>query len=98
MQLFDQVLKKNHLLELLNLMGSGQTLFQVVRESGLDAQEYKCHDCSKAIGSLFGAAKVCAYTKKYYCDECHVDETAPIPAKIVYNWNFQSFRVFHLYI
>ena len=42
---------------------------------------------------MFGPAKVCAYTKLYYCDECHVDERSVIPAKIVYSWNFQLFKV-----
>jgi hypothetical protein len=59
----------------------------------LDTQNYECADCSKAIGTLFGPAKVCGYTKMYYCDECHVDEMSIIPAKVVYNWNFQTYKV-----
>ena len=68
--------------------------FQVVREEGLDKQNYECSDCSKAIGTLFGPAKVCSYTKLYYCDECHLDEASVIPSKIVYSWNFQTYKVF----
>ena len=66
---------------------------QVVREEGLDAQNYECADCSKAIGTLFGPAKVCSYTKLYYCDDCHSDDFSVIPSKIVYSWNFQTFKV-----
>ena len=62
-------------------------------EVGLDRQDYQCHGCTKAIGAIFGAAKVCAYTKRYYCDECHSDQTASIPTKIVHAWDMRPFRV-----
>jgi hypothetical protein len=53
----------------------------------LDAQNYECDDCSKAIN------KVCAYIKLYYCEECHTDDLFVVPSKIVYSWNFQNFNV-----
>ena len=62
-------------------------------EVGLDRQDYQCHGCTKAIGAIFGAAKVCAYTKRYYCDECHSDQTSPIPTKIVHAWDLRPFGV-----
>lgn len=62
-------------------------------EVGLDRQDYQCHGCTKAIGAIFGAAKVCAYTKRYYCDECHSDQSAAIPTKIVHAWDLRPFRV-----
>jgi len=40
---------------------------KVMTELGLDRQNYECAGCSRAIGSLFGPAKLCAYTKLYYC-------------------------------
>jgi len=52
---------------------------KVMSEMGLDLQNYECADCSRAIGAIFGAAKLCSYTKLYYCEECHTDETAIIP-------------------
>jgi hypothetical protein len=54
---------------------------KVMSELGLDLQNYECADCSRAIGAIFGPAKLCAYTKLYYCEECHRDETAVIPVK-----------------
>jgi hypothetical protein len=68
---------------------------QVVREEGLDMQNYECAECTRAIGTIFGPAKICMYTKRYFCEECHHDETVLIPAKIMYNWDFRSFRVCH---
>ena len=62
-------------------------------EVGLDRQDYQCHGCTKAIGVIFGSAKVCAYTKRYYCDECHSDQTASIPTKIVHAWDLRPFKV-----
>ena len=68
---------------------------KVVQEEGLDLQNYECAECTKAIGTIFGPAKICAYTKRYYCEDCHWDETSTIPAKIMYNWDFRTFRVCH---
>ena len=68
---------------------------QVIREEGLDAQNYECAECTRAIGTIFGPAKICAYTRRYYCEECHLDEMSVIPAKIMYNWDFRQFKVCH---
>ena len=66
---------------------------QIICEEGLDVQNYECAECTRAIGTIFGPAKICSYTKLYYCEECHVDDTSTIPAKIMYNWDFRLFRV-----
>lgn len=68
---------------------------QIVREEGLDVQNYECAECTRAIGTIFGPAKLCSYTRRYYCQECHTDELSVIPAKIMYNWDFRQFRVCH---
>ena len=60
---------------------------------GLDWQNYQCFECTKAIGTIFGPAKLCSYTKRYYCEECHIDELAVIPARVVYNWDFKEYKV-----
>ena len=37
---------------------------------------------------------MCAYTKKYYCDECQRDgDVSIIPAKVVIGWDFGRYRV-----
>jgi len=68
---------------------------QVVREEGLSVQNFECAECTRAIGTIFGPAKICTYTRRYYCEECHLDETSTIPAKIMYNWDFRQFAVCH---
>ena len=68
---------------------------KVVQEEGLSLQNFECADCTKAIGTIFGPAKICSYTKRYYCQECHLDEMATIPAKIMYNWDFRAYKVCH---
>ena len=60
---------------------------------GLDRQNYQCDECTRAIGTIFGPAKLCSYTKHYYCEECHTDEVSVIPARIVYNWDFKEYKV-----
>lgn len=66
---------------------------KIIKEIGLDRQNYECYECTKAIGTLFGPAKICIYTKMYYCDECHTDQTSVIPAKVVFGWDFTRFQV-----
>ena len=36
---------------------------------------------------------MCSYTKRSYCEECHVDQISVIPARIVYNWDFKEYMV-----
>ena len=40
---------------------------QIICEEGLDVQNYECAECTRAIGTIFGPAKICSYTKLYYC-------------------------------
>ena len=61
--------------------------------SHLMLQDWRCIDCTKAIGALFGNGKVCAFTKKHYCDDCHVDDMAVIPPRLLYNWDAKPYPV-----
>lgn len=36
---------------------------------------------------------LCDYTGKYYCTRCHWNHEALIPARIVYNWDFNCYPV-----
>jgi len=65
----------------------------IPRESGLDTQDWRCIDCTKAIGALFGNGKVCSFTKKYYCEDCHEDDLCIIPPRLVYNWDAKAYPV-----
>ena len=59
----------------------------VTQEAGLEAQDWRCHDCGAAIGAIFGPWHVCGLTSRYYCSECHTGQLAVIPARLLYNWD-----------
>lgn len=65
----------------------------IPRELGLHTQDWRCIDCTKAIGALFGNGKVCAFTKKHYCEDCHVDDKLVIPSRLLYNWDAKRYSV-----
>jgi len=63
-------------------------------EKGLSSQDFKCIECKTLIGmGIFGEARVCDYTGQYYCTECHANDVAVIPARIVRNWDFRKYKV-----
>ena len=56
--------------------------------------DWRCIDCTKAIGALFGNGRVCAFTKQHYCEDCHGgDELAVIPARLLFNWDGKPYPV-----
>jgi len=65
----------------------------IPRELGLHTQDWRCIDCTKAIGALFGNGKVCTFTKKYYCEDCHEDDLLIIPSRLLYNWDGKQYPV-----
>lgn len=34
-------------------------------------------------------SRICDYTGKQYCPQCHWNETICIPARIIHNWDFE---------
>lgn len=68
-------------------------LTRLTTEEGLDAQVYKCYQCKSYIGMIYGKPRVCSYDSKYYCYECHENESALIPARLVHNWDFTLYPV-----
>lgn len=68
-------------------------LTRLTTEEGLDAQAYKCNQCKSYVGMIYGKPRVCSYDSKYYCYECHENESALIPARIVHNWDFTLYPV-----
>jgi len=61
----------------------------VTQEAGLEAQDWRCHDCGAAIGAIFGPWHVCGLTSRYYCSECHTGQLAVIPSRLLYNWDIR---------
>jgi len=71
-----------------------QCLDLICHEAGLDAQDWRCQDCSKSVGALFGAPRVCMFTRKYYCETCHNNlDVSVIPARLLYNWDATLYKV-----
>ncbi|KAJ8913182.1 hypothetical protein NQ315_009019 [Exocentrus adspersus] len=65
---------------------------QIAREKGLDVQSYLCADCQQHLGILH-KPNVCAFTGDYFCDSCMSTEQVPIPARIIYNWDFKTYPI-----
>ena len=42
---------------------------------------------------LLRGARFCEYTGKYHCHSCHSNEVSVIPARILFDWNFDNYRV-----
>ncbi|CDW58585.1 DUF4206 domain containing protein [Trichuris trichiura] len=63
-------------------------LSQFAVETGLDCQNEQCNSCARRIGFENEPYKVCHFDGHYYCSACHVDDEFLIPAKVIFNWDF----------
>ncbi|XP_053304848.1 differentially expressed in FDCP 8 homolog isoform X2 [Spea bombifrons] len=64
-------------------------------EAGLDSQDYRCAECRAPISlrAVPSEARQCDYTGQYYCSNCHWNDLAVIPARVIHNWEFEPRRV-----
>ena len=46
--------------------------------------------CIYILLTVYGKPRVCGYDACYYCYECHQNDEAYIPARIVFNWDFRK--------
>ncbi|KAL1492935.1 hypothetical protein ABEB36_011098 [Hypothenemus hampei] len=66
-------------------------LLKIASEKGLDVQNFECIGCKSPFeGFIYN---ICCYTGGYFCDECMSPELIPIPARIIYNWDFKPYPV-----
>uniref|UniRef100_H2YFY0 Phorbol-ester/DAG-type domain-containing protein n=1 Tax=Ciona savignyi TaxID=51511 RepID=H2YFY0_CIOSA len=85
--------RNNHILgDRWESMMSGH-MTRIANEKGLDAQNFRCADCTSPIGIFYGAPRLCWYTGEYYCQNCHLMEENMIPARIIHNWDFRKHKV-----
>lgn len=70
-------------------------LTHIPLESGLASQNYSCEDCNTPLGINMENIRVCGYSGYYYCERCFCasGEEAVIPARILYNWDFNKYPV-----
>ena len=47
----------------------------------------------KSPGGERSEARLCDYTGQYFCEECHWNDMVVIPARVVHNWDFTTYRV-----
>ncbi|XP_073515317.1 differentially expressed in FDCP 8 homolog isoform X2 [Phyllobates terribilis] len=64
-------------------------------ETGLDSQDYRCAECRAPISlrAVPSEARQCDYTGQYYCSNCHWNDLAVIPARVIHNWDFEPRKV-----
>jgi len=63
------------------------------QEKGLVFQNYRCADCSRPIGIIYGAMRLCSFSGLYYCSDCHCDDEAIIPARVFLNGDWSRRKV-----
>jgi len=68
-------------------------LYIIARECGLSHQNFTCKGCTRPIGIIYGAPRLCEFDGGLYCYECHENDEAYIPAAIIYNWDFSKKKV-----
>ncbi|CAH0776272.1 unnamed protein product [Bemisia tabaci] len=68
-------------------------LYKIPTELGLDYQNYLCKNCAQLVGIHFEKAIYCNYFGCYYCPDCHNEDSAVIPARVIFNWDFQFYPV-----
>lgn len=62
-------------------------------EKGLTAQNFRCAGCQRPVGLSHEKAKVCCYSGRYYCQNCHQDNLFIIPARLLHNWDTNRYKV-----
>ncbi|XP_031417145.1 pleckstrin homology domain-containing family M member 3 isoform X3 [Clupea harengus] len=62
-------------------------------EKGLTAQNFRCAGCQRPVGLSEEKAKVCCYSGRYYCQNCHQDNLFIIPARLLHNWDTNRYKV-----
>ncbi|KAM5137905.1 differentially expressed in FDCP 8 homolog isoform 2-T3 [Mantella aurantiaca] len=64
-------------------------------EAGLDSQDYRCAECRAPISlrTSSSEARQCDYTGQYYCSNCHWNDLAVIPSRVIHNWDFEPRKV-----
>lgn len=50
-----------------------------------------CPDCGTDITA--SEARWCTYTGSYYCMDCHIQSGSIIPSRIIFQWDFKSYKV-----
>ncbi|KAK0161297.1 hypothetical protein PV327_009782 [Microctonus hyperodae] len=68
---------------------------EICPEKGLAAQGYRCAECQTRITfkSAWIEPRLCDYTGLYFCQRCHWNSLAVIPARVIRNWDMEMRRI-----
>lgn len=76
-----------------------RVILKICPEIGLANQDFRCNECKvllspsaspKAAGAkVVSKARLCDYSGRYHCVNCHINDTAIIPARVIHNWDFR---------
>ncbi|UYV65068.1 hypothetical protein LAZ67_3003034, partial [Cordylochernes scorpioides] len=70
-----------------------ECLLRISPERGLDEQQYKCYGCRRPIGMIYGKTRLCHFTGYHYCLDCHENDEAMLPARMIHNWDFRKYTI-----
>lgn len=75
-----------------------RVILKICPEVGLAKQDFRCGECKvllspttnvKPGSKVVSKARQCDYTGLYFCENCHINDTAIIPARVIHNWDFR---------
>lgn len=75
-----------------------RVILKICPEVGLAKQDFRCAECkvllspslsTKPSAKIVSKARQCDYTGLYFCENCHINDTAIIPARVIHNWDFR---------
>ncbi|XP_063976986.1 differentially expressed in FDCP 8 homolog isoform X2 [Diachasmimorpha longicaudata] len=68
---------------------------EICPEKGLSAQLYRCAECHMKITFNSGCVepRLCDYTGLYFCQRCHWNTLAVVPARVIRNWDLEPRKV-----
>lgn len=73
-------------------------ILRICPEIGLAKQDFRCWECRALLASStvvknselkLSKSRLCDYSGLYFCENCHIGDTAVIPARVLHNWDFQ---------
>ena len=72
-------------------------ILEVCPERGLTRQHFRCGRCNVGLINTATLTRLCDYCGQYFCPNCHRNDEAVIPARVIHNWDFTSKKVCHHY-
>ncbi|KAI1729810.1 putative zinc-RING and/or ribbon domain-containing protein [Ditylenchus destructor] len=66
---------------------------RICPEQTLPSQNYQCAECANPIGFDEGPQhepRLCDYSGRYYCRNCHWNDLQVIPARLIKNWDVEK--------